>query len=257
MSSVEYIRYTIDPARADKFEQAYRDATAALARSAVCERWEMLRCVEEPDRYVMRIEWTSMNDHLSEFRTSDEFKDFIGHVGEYIGDIDEMRHYEQTGVVGVADAALVPTLFEWAGGSDAIRSMIDAFYDRVERSELFADLFGDTVSEEHRARVSAWWSEVFGGPSDYTDDHGGYDTMLDHHRNLAITTEQRESFVTEMSRAADTAGLPVDPEFRSALLAYLEWGTRLALENSRPDSDPFTGATVPRWGWGVAPPYKP
>ena len=60
-----------------------------------------------------------------------------------------------------------------------------------------------------------------------------------------------------MSTAADTADLPPDPEFRSALLAYLEWGTRLAFENSQPGAVPFTGATVPKWGWGVAPPYQP
>ena len=36
-----------------------------------------------------------------------------------------------------------------------------------------------------------------------------------------------------MSVAADDAGLPDDPEFRSALLAYLEWGTRLAMQNSQ------------------------
>ena len=29
-----------------------------------------------------------------------------------------------------------PTLYEWAGGEEAIRRLIDAFYDRVERDEL-------------------------------------------------------------------------------------------------------------------------
>ena len=46
--------------------------------------------------------------------------------------------------------------------------------------------------------------------------------------------EQRWRFVETMSVAADDAGLPDDPEFRSALLAYLEWGTRPALANSQP-----------------------
>jgi hemoglobin len=60
-----------------------------------------------------------------------------------------------------------------------------------------------------------------------------------------------------MSQAADDADLPADPEFRAALVGYLEWGTRLALENSQPDAEPFPHAPVPRWGWGVAPPYQP
>jgi hemoglobin len=51
--------------------------------------------------------------------------------------------------------------------------------------------------------------------------------------------------------------MPADPEFRAALVGYLEWGTRLALENSQPDAEPAPRAPVPHWGWGVAPPYQP
>jgi hypothetical protein len=32
-------------------------------------------------------------------------------------------------------------------------------------------------------------------------------------------------------------------------------GSRLAVENSGPDAHPVRAAPVPRWGWGVAPPY--
>jgi hemoglobin len=105
--------------------------------------------------------------------------------------------------------------------------------------------------------VTAWWTEVFGGPSDYTDRLGGYERMLAHHRGLAITPEQRLRFATTMSRAADDADLPPDPEFRAALVGYLEWGTRLAMANSQPGATPPQHAPVPRWGWGVAPPYTP
>jgi len=38
-------------------------------------------------------------------------------------------------------------------------------------------------------------------------------------------------------------------------MAYVEWGTRLALANSQPGVAPPTKAPVPRWGWGEAPPY--
>lgn len=157
----------------------------------------------------------------------------------------------------MTDDATTPTLYEWAGGTDALRRMIDAFYDRVEQLDLMRPLFPDGVTEEHRDFVTAWWAEVFGGPPRYTDDLGGYENMLAHHRNLRITAEQRAAFVTTMSLAADDAELPSDPEFRSALVAYLEWGTRLAFENSQGDAAPVESAPVPRWGWGVAPPYQP
>jgi hemoglobin len=158
----------------------------------------------------------------------------------------------------MADAAHPPppTLYEWAGGGAAFERLIDCFYDRVERDDLISPLFPGGVSREHRDHVAAWWQEVFGGPRRYSDDLGGYSAMVDKHRDLGISVEQRRRFVATMSEAADDAGLPDDPEFRSALLAYLEWGTRLALQNSQPGADVVGHAPVPRWGWGEAPPYE-
>lgn len=152
-------------------------------------------------------------------------------------------------------AADVPTIYAWAGGEPAFRRWLDAFYDAVEEDDLLAPVFGGRVSEEHRAHVTAWWCEVMGGPAAYTEDHGGYERMLARHRGLAISAEQRLRFVTLLSAAADRAGLPADPELRAALMGYAEWGTRLAVENSAPDAAPAPHAPVPRWGWGVAPPY--
>jgi hemoglobin len=149
------------------------------------------------------------------------------------------------------------TLFEWAGGTEALERLIDAFYDRVERDGLLSPLFPGGVGEEHRRNVVAWWSEVFGGPARYTAELGGYERMLDRHRGLAITPDQRFRFASLMSLAADDAELPSDPEFRSAFVAYVEWGTRLALHNSQPGADVVEHAPVPRWGWGEAPPYQP
>jgi hemoglobin len=154
----------------------------------------------------------------------------------------------------VSDA---PTLYEWAGGSVAIRRLIDAFYDRVERDDLLSVLFPGGVSEDHRENVVLWWAEVLGGPGDYTEQLGGYPRMLAHHRDLRITPEQRFRFAVTMSLAADDARLPDDPEFRAAFVGYVEWGTRLAMHNSQEDAAVVEEAPVPRWGWGVAPPFVP
>ncbi len=151
----------------------------------------------------------------------------------------------------------IPTLYEWAGGQDAFERLIEAFYDRVEQDGLLSPLFPGGVSRAHREHVGVWWCEVFGGPAAYTADHGGYPNMLAHHRGLNLTPEQRFRFATLMSHAADDAHLPDDPEFRAAFVGYVEWGTRLALSNSQDGADLILEAPVPRWGWGVAPPYLP
>ncbi len=102
-----------------------------------------------------------------------------------------------------------------------------------------------------------WLGEVFGGPERYTDERGGYRHMLSQHLGKAITEPQRRRWIDLLIDAADEVGLPADPEFRAAFVSYIEWGTRLALANSQPGASPPQQAPVPRWGWGVAPPYQP
>jgi hemoglobin len=138
---------------------------------------------------------------------------------------------------------------------EAFERLTEAFYRRVRADELLRELFAN-MPEEHPHRVAIWLAEVFGGPSAYSDEHGGYPHMLSRHLGMGITEEQRARWVQLIGLAADDAGLPADPEFRSAFAAYFEWGTRIALENSQPGADPPPEAPVPRWGWGEAPPYS-
>ncbi|MEV0091909.1 group II truncated hemoglobin [Streptomyces sp. NPDC050738] len=149
----------------------------------------------------------------------------------------------------------VPTLYEWAGGAEALSRLTEAFYVHVRKDELLAPLFAG-MSSDHPAHVALWLGEVFGGPADYTTGHGGYSAMLAHHLGKAITEPQRRRWAYLLMDAADEVGLPDDPEFRSAFAAYIEWGTRIALTNSQPGANPPPRAPVPHWGWGVAPPYQ-
>jgi len=84
------------------------------------------------------------------------------------------------------DGDRTPTLYEWAGGGEAIERLINSFYDRVEADDLISPFFPGGVSAEHRDHVVAWWSEVFGGPDRYTRELGGYENMLARHRGLGI-----------------------------------------------------------------------
>jgi quinol monooxygenase YgiN len=93
---VEYIRYDIDQAHAEEFEQAYRRAAQALEASEHCQRYELSRCSEDPTQHVVRIEWDSEQGHLSGFRRSPEFRSFFEAVGPFVNDIEEMRHYQVT-----------------------------------------------------------------------------------------------------------------------------------------------------------------
>ncbi|MGI5152035.1 group II truncated hemoglobin [Plantactinospora sp. CA-294935] len=254
---IEYIRYRVPPERVGGFEAAYERAAEFLRTAPQCVDYELSRCLDDPACYVLRIRWTSTDDHLREFRGGPLFPKFLAEIRPYVEDIEEMRHYSGTPVVGSGGAApsVPPSLYEWAGGSDAFAKLCDAFYRLVRADELLAPMFA-RMDPEHPRYVALWLAEVFGGPTAYTEGRGGYHHMLGKHLGRAISEAQRRRWVNLMTDAADEVGLPDDPEFRAAFASYLEWGTRLALQNSQPDSDPVREAPVPRWGWGVAAPYQ-
>jgi CDGSH-type Zn-finger protein/truncated hemoglobin YjbI len=149
----------------------------------------------------------------------------------------------------VPDPARQPTLFEWAGGYPALLDMTRIFYGRyVPQDPLIGPLFAD-MSPDHPERVASWLSEVFGGPKFYSERYGGYTRMISQHVGKQIRPEQRARWAALMAQSADDAGLPADPEFRAAFVAYIEWGSRLAVENSQTNSHPPPNMPMPRWWW--------
>jgi CDGSH-type Zn-finger protein len=142
-----------------------------------------------------------------------------------------------------------PTLFEWAGGYPALLDMTRIFYRRyVPQDPSIGPLFAE-MSPDHPERVAAWLSEVFGGPRFYSERYGGYQRMMSQHLGKQITPEQRATWARYMLQSADDAGLPSDAEFRAAFVAYIEWGSRIAVENSGADATPPPNMPVPRWWW--------
>jgi hypothetical protein len=105
------------------------------------------------------------------------------------------------------------------------------------------------MSADHPERVASWLSEVFGGPAFYSEQYGGYSRMISQHIGKGLTEAQRSRWVSLISQAAQDAGLPADPEFRAAFVAYLEWGSRIALENSQLGATPPPNMPVPKWWW--------
>jgi truncated hemoglobin YjbI len=142
-----------------------------------------------------------------------------------------------------------PTVYEWAGGFAALLRTTKIFYDtHVPADDLLGPLFAN-MSSDHPERVASWLSEVFGGPTYYSDQFGNYDTMVGHHVMKHLTEQQRERWVMLLVKSANEAGLPNDAEFRAAFVSYLEWGSRLAVENSQPGAHPPSAMPVPKWGW--------
>ncbi|WP_110945524.1 antibiotic biosynthesis monooxygenase [Streptomyces avicenniae] len=245
---VEYIRYRIpEQDRRTAFEQAYATAAAQLDLAPQCLAYELSHGVEEPERYVLRIEWTSVADHEQGFRGGPYFPPFLAAVRGWIGDIEEMKHYAHTAVVSPAPRRA--TLHEAVGGTDALRRLSNTFYDGVLADPLLAPVFAD-FTRTHIEHVAVWLAEVFGGPEDFTADHGGHQALLRAHLGRSITEEQRVRWMELMADAVADE-LPDDAELRRRVLEYFDWGTRIARDVSADPVGTDLGepGPTPRWGW--------
>jgi len=144
-----------------------------------------------------------------------------------------------------------PTLLDWAGGAKAIDSLMTAFYAKVHQHPELGPIFQHAPAD-HPGQVSRFITEVLGGSAKYTSSGGSHAGMIRHHMGRHLNEVQRQCWMKLLLETADEVGLPSDPEFRSAFVAYLEWGTRLAVINSQPDaSEPDPKLPMPSWGWGV------
>jgi hemoglobin len=156
----------------------------------------------------------------------------------------------------MSDQRSIPSLFEWAGGMSAFERLTRVFYERVAADPVLAPVFA-AMSPDHPAHVAAFLAEVLGGPKAYSP-RGGHPEMIRHHLGRRLTEPQRRRWAALIADCADEAGLPSDPEFRSAFVAYIEWGSRLAVINSQGDAHADPDVPMPAWGWGVpGGPYRP
>lgn len=141
------------------------------------------------------------------------------------------------------------SLYEHAGGEEGLHRLEQMFYDRVLRDPLLQPLFGEGRAT-HVERLTMFTAESFGGPDRFSRELG-FQHLIDVHRGLHISEAQRRRFVELYMAALDAAGMPDDEPFRTAVREHLEFGTRVAMQNSNATSDDELHPlrAVPRWTW--------
>jgi hemoglobin len=146
---------------------------------------------------------------------------------------------------------VIPSLYEWAGGQETLEQLTSVFYAKVLKDDLLFPVF-QHMSADHSKHVAHFIAEVFGGPKLYSEgDKGSHATMVAHHLGKMLDEPKRKRWMALLLETADEVGLADDPEFRSALVGYLEWGSRIAVINSTAAVNPVNEQEpMPKWGWG-------
>jgi hemoglobin len=141
------------------------------------------------------------------------------------------------------------SLYEHAGGDGALHRLEELFYDKVLAEPLMRRLFPERVPT-HVDHLTWFTTESFGGPDRFTS-RLGFQYIIDVHRHLKITDQERNRFVALYLEALGEAGLPEDTAFRQAVREHLEFGAHVAQQNSLAETDAELHPirAVPHWDW--------
>ena len=144
------------------------------------------------------------------------------------------------------------SLYEHAGGDEALHRLEELFYGKVLADPELRSLFPER-RPNHVEHLTWFTAESFGGPDRFTAELG-FEYLIEVHRHLRITDGQRERFVALYLEAVDEAELPQDEPFRDAVRSHLEFGSRVAQQNSqaRTEIELHPLREVPRWQWAAA-----
>jgi heme-degrading monooxygenase HmoA len=81
------------PGREDEFTAAYGKAREVVAGTPGCRSVRMTHGIESPSRFVLLIEWDSVDAHLDNFRATDRFTTWRGLIGPYFDGAPNVEHF--------------------------------------------------------------------------------------------------------------------------------------------------------------------
>ena len=90
---VELALLTITPGREDEFEALFPTAIKAITHSPGYLAHELRRSVETPNRFAMRIEWATLEDHTVGFRGSPAFAVWRAQVQPFFHGAPSVEHF--------------------------------------------------------------------------------------------------------------------------------------------------------------------
>lgn len=76
-----------------EFADAYRGARSILAETDGVRSVRMTHGVERPSRFVLLVEWDSVQAHLRNFRATDRWEQWRAAIGPYFAEPPLVEHY--------------------------------------------------------------------------------------------------------------------------------------------------------------------
>lgn len=89
---LEVAQFEITPGAEEAFEEGFRQARSLITASPGCRSVRMTRGVESPSRFVLLVEWDSVEHHEG-FRASEAFPQWRALIGPHFASAPQVEHF--------------------------------------------------------------------------------------------------------------------------------------------------------------------
>ena len=83
----------VQPGREAEFEAAFGTAKAIIAASPGFSSLRLLRCLETPSRYLLLVEWETLEDHTEGFRGSAGYENWKALLHHFYDPFPTVEHF--------------------------------------------------------------------------------------------------------------------------------------------------------------------
>ena len=85
------------PGQESEFERSFDKAQKIIASMKGYISHELKRCIEKPSRYILLVNWETLEDHTEGFRGSAEYQEWKALLHHYYDPFPVVEHYEKLG----------------------------------------------------------------------------------------------------------------------------------------------------------------
>ena len=96
---LEHAVLDVLPGQERQFEEAFAEAKAIISAAAGFRSLRLGRCLEEPSRYVLLVEWERLEDHTEGFRGSAAYEEWRSLLHRFYDPFPRVDHFEDRVVI--------------------------------------------------------------------------------------------------------------------------------------------------------------
>jgi hemoglobin len=140
------------------------------------------------------------------------------------------------------------SVYESAGGDEGLLRLAEAWHKRVLADEVVSHAFSHGFHPQHSERLAAYWAEVLGGPTTYSDRYGTESTVVRMHSGNGPHEDMDNRAIACFAQALDDIGL-TDP-VKQTLHDYFAWAATTTMSRYHASAaDVPQDLRIPRWTW--------